>query len=219
MSVNGHELIVTTAPEVCTQHETYDKLVKDYQDDGDFRKQFGALFYPTGQEKTGIGAILSKASIPNAGGLILGTVVTNMRWAAESRSWRRNSRQSPPHIPGIGYIFFGEILYEHSSRRLTLLRFQLGSKTGGEASAAESAFKRRTHGRRDLCSFVPLATTALILTLSCAQQRPEQLFQSVRTLYREGRFPEATAKAEAGYRSFKDLSLDLSGKIGSLQSY
>jgi hypothetical protein len=136
VSVDGHELIVTTAPEVCTHHETYDKLVKDYQEDGDFRKQFGGLFYPTGHEKTGIGAILSKASIPNAGGLILGTVVINMRWAAEPAPGVE-IRGNRLHIPGIGYIFFGEILYEHNSRRLTLLRFQLGSQTGGEGSAAE----------------------------------------------------------------------------------
>ena len=75
ITVDGHELLVITAPEVCTQNETYDKLVKAYQEDGDFRKKYGALFYPTGNEKTGVGALLSKPHIPNEGGLILGTIV------------------------------------------------------------------------------------------------------------------------------------------------
>ena len=135
-SIDGHDLVVTTAPEVCTQHESYDKLVKDYQEDGDFRKKFGSLFYPTGLEKTGVGAILSRASIPGAGGLILGTVVTHIGWAGPAAPGVE-IQGNRVHIPGIGFIFFGEILYEHNSRRLTLLRFQLGSATGGDGSACE----------------------------------------------------------------------------------
>ena len=136
VSVDGHQLIVTTAPEVCTQHETYDKLVKAYQDDSNFRKQFGALFYPTGHEKTGVGALLTKSSIPNAGGLILGTVVTSLRWAAQPAPGTE-IRGNRLIIEGIGSVFFGEILYEHNSRRLTLLRFQLGSPVGADGSACD----------------------------------------------------------------------------------
>jgi hypothetical protein len=136
VSVDGHELIVTTAPEVCTQHETYDKLVKAYQDDGNFRKQFGGLFYPTGHEKTGVGAILTKASIPNAGGIILGTVVTSLKWANQPAPGTE-IRGNRLIIEGIGSIFFGEILYEHNARRLTLLRFQIGTPLGGDGSACD----------------------------------------------------------------------------------
>jgi len=133
ISVDGSELIVTTAPEVCTHYETYEKLVKAYHEDGDFRKRYGGLFYPTGHEKTGISSILSKPEI-GEGGMVAGTVVTNLRWAgaqpvgAEIRSNRLT-------VPGIGTIFFGEIVYQPNTRQLTLLRFQLGSPTGGEGSA------------------------------------------------------------------------------------
>jgi hypothetical protein len=136
ISVDGNELIVTTAPEVCTHHETYDKLVTAYQEDGNFRKQYGELFYHTGHEKTGIGAILSKSIIPGAGGMIVGTIVTNLRWAGPP-AVGSEIFGNRLFIPGIGNIFFGEIVYEHNSRRLTLLRFQLGSPTGGEGSACD----------------------------------------------------------------------------------
>jgi hypothetical protein len=136
VSVDGHELIVTTAPEVCTQHETYDKLVKAYQDDGNFRKQFGALFYPTGHEKTGVGALLARSSIPNAGGLIVGTVVTGLGWARQPAPGTE-IQGNRLKIEGIGSVYFGEILFEQNSRRLTLLRFQLGSPVGADGAACD----------------------------------------------------------------------------------
>ncbi len=136
VTIDGHDLVVTTDPKVCTQHETYDKLVKDYQDDGNFRKQYGDLFYHTGHEKSGVGAMLSRASIPGAGGVIVGTVVTHIGWSGPAAPGV-DIQGNRVHIPGIGTLFFGEIIYERNSRRLTLLRFQLGSPTGGEGSAAE----------------------------------------------------------------------------------
>jgi hypothetical protein len=136
VNVDGHELLVITAPEVCTQYETYDKLVQAYQEDGDFRKKFASLFYLTGNEKTGVGALLWKPHIPNEGGLILGTIVTELRWATTPAPGTEIIRNQLK-IDGIGSIYFGEIFYDRNSRRLTLLRFQLGSPVGGDGSAVE----------------------------------------------------------------------------------
>lgn len=136
VNVDGHELLVITAPEVCTQYETYDKLVQAYHEDGDFRKKFGSLFYSTGDEKTGIGALLWKPNIPNEGGLILGTIVTELRWATTPAPGTEIIRNRLK-IDGVGSIYFGEIFFERNSRRLTLLRFQLGSPTGADGSAVE----------------------------------------------------------------------------------
>jgi hypothetical protein len=136
VTVDGHELLVITAPEICTQYETYDKLVHAYQEDGDFRKRFGSLFSPTGHEKTGVGALLSRHTIPNEGGLILGTIVTALRWASTPAPGTE-IMGNRLKVDGIGSIYFGEILFEHNARRLTLLRFQLGSPTGADGSAVE----------------------------------------------------------------------------------
>jgi hypothetical protein len=136
VNVDGHELLVVTAPDICNQYETYDKLVQSYQEDGDFRKKFGSLFYLTGNEKTGMGALLSKPAIPNAGGLIVATVVTTLRWATTPAPGTEIIANRLK-IDGVGSIYFGEILFEQESRRLTLLRFQLGSPVGADGSAAE----------------------------------------------------------------------------------
>jgi hypothetical protein len=136
VSINGLQLIVTTAPQVCTQHETYDKLVKAYQDDSNFRKQFGHMFYPTGHEKTGVGAILTKPSIPGAGGLIVGTVVSSMQWANQAPVGGA-IQGNKLTFEGVGSFYFGEIIYQQNTRRLTLLRFQLGSPVGGEGAACD----------------------------------------------------------------------------------
>ncbi len=134
--VNGHELLVMTAPEVSNNYETYAKLLQAYQDDSDFRKKFASLFYLTGHEKTGVGALLSKSHIPNEGGLILGTIVVELRWAATPAPGTEIIANRLK-IDGVGSIYFGEILFEHNARRLTLLRFQLGSPVGADGSAVE----------------------------------------------------------------------------------
>ena len=41
------------------------------------------------------------------------------------------------HVPNFGKIYFGEMFITGDSRRLTMVRFQLGSDDGGEVSAAE----------------------------------------------------------------------------------
>jgi hypothetical protein len=40
-------------------------------------------------------------------------------------------------VPGFGKIYFGELYVTGESRRLTMVRFQLGSDDGGEVVAAE----------------------------------------------------------------------------------
>jgi hypothetical protein len=138
ISLNGRELIVTTAPEVCSQNETYEKLVKAYEEDGKFRKEFGSLFYPTGHEKTGMGALLTKHTIPNADGLIVGTVVKGLKWSGpEPPPAGTEIQGNRLTVEGIGSIYFGEFIIDQRSRRLTLLRFQLGSPFGADGAGCD----------------------------------------------------------------------------------
>lgn len=69
--------------------------------------------------------------------LILGTVVTRLHW----------EDGAPPHteidrnrltIHGLGSLYFGEIIIQEGFRRLTLLRFQLGSPDGGEGVVVQA---------------------------------------------------------------------------------
>jgi hypothetical protein len=75
-------------------------------------------------------------TFPEANGTVKCTIVKEIQW------------DGPPHktatihghvvrVPGFGKIYFGELYVTGESRRLTMVRFQLGSDDGGEVVAAE----------------------------------------------------------------------------------
>jgi hypothetical protein len=71
-------------------------------------------------------------------GPIVATIVTGLEWAGKAPEGTEilNNRLT---ISGLGRIYFGEIILDENSRRVTLLRFELGSPNGGDASACEAA--------------------------------------------------------------------------------
>ena len=58
VKVNGNQLRVNTDIKPFTENNTLEKLANAYDQNSDFRKQYGSLFYPTGQEQTGIAKLL-----------------------------------------------------------------------------------------------------------------------------------------------------------------
>lgn len=136
VALDDHPLSILTAERVFGQYDTHAKLCKAYAEDSDFRKQYSGLFYPSGHEKSGLTGLLSGHEIPNFGGIVLGTIVTGMEWQKGGAAdvVIAGNRLD---IQGIGSIFFGEIIVEPLSRRVTLLRFQLGSCHGGDGSAGD----------------------------------------------------------------------------------
>jgi hypothetical protein len=73
------------------------------------------------------------AMIPRAGGYALCSFVRSIRWG---------DQVIPGHVlvrQGFGSIYFGEILLNDRERRVTMVRMQLGSQYGGQASLAETA--------------------------------------------------------------------------------
>jgi hypothetical protein len=130
---------VKTATEVFSRNETKEKLCKTFEEDGDFRKQYSSLFFPTGEESKGfLDGLLGKHEIPNAKGTIYATIVTGLEWEGQKPDRPTEIKGNQLTIEGIGTIYFGEIFIDENSRRLTLVRFQLGSPTGGEGSALEA---------------------------------------------------------------------------------
>jgi hypothetical protein len=139
VSVDGKMLKVKTVPEVFARNETKEKLCKTFEEDGDFRKQYSSLFFPTGEESKGLlGGLLGKHQIPQAKGTIFGTIVTGLEWEGQRPDRPTEIKGNQLVIEGIGTIYFGEIFIEENLRRLTLVRFQLGSPHGGEGSAVEA---------------------------------------------------------------------------------
>ncbi len=91
VTVNGNQLKVNTATEAFTENETLEKLANTYEKNSDFRKQYGSLFYPTGQEQTGIARLLWKPHL--AAELVVATVVTGFTWLTGPEAWQNHSRK------------------------------------------------------------------------------------------------------------------------------
>jgi hypothetical protein len=133
-------LTVHTATKIFEENDTKEKLLSRYAGDGSFRKTYAVCFHPIGTHLPGRRmGLFSRHAIPHADrGPIVATIVTKLEWAREAPEGTeiRNNRLS---ISGLGRIYFGEIILDENSRRVTLLRFELGSPNGGDASACEAA--------------------------------------------------------------------------------
>ena len=70
----------------------------------------------------------------NTTGLVKCTLVTSMKWAADPHPDAVIDGNTIA-IPNFGTVYFAEMFVGTASRRLTMVRFQLGSDDGGDASA------------------------------------------------------------------------------------
>ncbi len=64
--------------------------------------------------------------------MILATVVKGLAWLGKPFPGAEFINSNGVFIPNLGRFYFGEILIKASSRRLTMIRMQLGSPTGGD---------------------------------------------------------------------------------------
>src|SRR5205814_1810384 len=72
-------------------------------------------------------------------GGVQGTVVKPLRWRGPAfpNSSLHPDGPNSVYIPGLGVVYFGEILVAQQSRRLTMVRIALGSDVGGDLAAAD----------------------------------------------------------------------------------
>jgi len=128
--VDGIGLKIATHCEMFTQYTTKQRLVQAFAKSRQFRDAYASFFFtekPLNSRQRGI---------PQTDRIIYGTIVSNLEWegrAPEGVAIAGNSVK----ILDFGSIYFGEILIEERFRRLTLVRFQLGSPSGGDGSLVE----------------------------------------------------------------------------------
>jgi len=128
-SVDDHPFRVITNSKLFTEHDTKQKLEDAFRKSGDLHANHGHHFFSTDEDD-------EPGKVPQANGVILCTVVKGIEWVsspAEGCEIRGNRLK----ISGIGSIYFGELIIEEDFRRLTLLRFQLGSPYGGEGAVCD----------------------------------------------------------------------------------
>lgn len=128
--VDGVTLAVKTHTEIFTDNPTFEKLAQTYAESQEFRARFAPFLRsakPVNPKRRGI---------PRNNGIIYTTVVTALEWQGTPPPGTRID-QNRLDVEGFGSVFFGELLIEQDYRRLTLIRFELGSPTGGDGSLAE----------------------------------------------------------------------------------
>ncbi len=130
-SVDGHALSVVTDPELFCRHDTKQKLEHAFQQSADFHERHGHHFFSMGRDN-------DPRKLPQAHGIVLGTVVKSIKWVSAEAEGCKIIGNHQLKIAGIGSVYFGEVIIEEDFRRTTLLRFQLGSPNGGEGSACEA---------------------------------------------------------------------------------
>jgi hypothetical protein len=129
-SVDGHPFRVIPNSELFTEHCTKQKLEHAFTLGNLFHKDHGHHFFSTDDED-------EPGRVPQTNGVIVCTVVKGIEWL-NSKADDCEIIGNQLKIKGIGSIYFGELIIEEDFRRLTLLRFQLGSPYGGEGSVCEA---------------------------------------------------------------------------------
>jgi hypothetical protein len=124
--VDDSMLNVTINEQVFSENDTLDKLAAA------FTKGLGPLvkmfFRPDETGRSG--------TLPSSNGIVCCTIVEKMEWDGAPHP-KAKIDGNLLIIPDFGRVYFGVLLISENSRRLTMVRIQLGSPDGGELCAAD----------------------------------------------------------------------------------
>ena len=132
-AVDGHGLVVELAIPLFQKYDTRAKLLTAADDPTFVRESGDYLFMKSpvgGKPAPPTGRLL------HASGTTYATIVKSIKWAGEPYPGATIDHHVVT-VPNFGKIFFGELLITDLSRRLTMLRLELGSPDGGAVAAAE----------------------------------------------------------------------------------
>jgi hypothetical protein len=132
-AIDGHPLAIELAVPVFQQYDTRSKLMTA-ADDPKFVAEFGDCLYMR-QAPPGVAAPPS-GRLQYGCGTIYATIVKSLKWAGDPIPGVTFD-QNTCFVPEFGKIFFGELLISSFSRRLTMVRVELGSPIGGVVACAE----------------------------------------------------------------------------------
>jgi hypothetical protein len=132
-AIDSYGLIVTLAIPFFQRYDTLSKLLTAADDPQFVQKSGGHLLMkPAGRGK----AAPSPPRLLQTYGTTYATIVRSIKWAGDPYPGATID-QHVVTVPDFGKIFFGELLITDLSRRLTMLRLELGSPIGGVLACAE----------------------------------------------------------------------------------
>jgi hypothetical protein len=122
--IGDFELDVAVSDDFLTDNDTYSKLLVA-ADQESFAADYGSRFRMT--SPAGEAASMARGRYGNA---VYGSVVRRIEWRHGKEFPGSKIDGHSVRIPDFGLIFFGEIFITSQSRRLTMLRLELGSPIG-----------------------------------------------------------------------------------------
>lgn len=131
--IGGHGLIVELAVPLFQRYDTRSKLLAA-ADDPRFVKESGDCLFM--KASFGGTPVPPQGRLVHSCGTTYATIVKSIRWAGEPYPGATIDHHSVT-VPDFGIMFFGELLVTDISRRLTMLRLELGSPVGGDVACAE----------------------------------------------------------------------------------
>jgi hypothetical protein len=132
VDIGGHVLDIKLNTGLFRKHDTRSKILAS-ADDPKFVTSFGVHLVPNATIE---GQTLPRPGLVTRYGVIYTTIVAEIRWAGRPFPGAKIDGHSVI-VPNFGRIFFGELLIASSERRMTMVRFELGSPVGGYADGVD----------------------------------------------------------------------------------
>jgi hypothetical protein len=126
--IDDSRLAITLAEDFYQVCDTKDKLAKAHA--AGMAPHHAHLLLPLD------GSARPATTFPEVKGTVKCTIVKEIRWDGDPHP-TATIHGHVVKVPNFGKIYFGELYVTGDSRRLTMVRFQLGSPQGGEVVAAE----------------------------------------------------------------------------------
>ena len=133
VAIGGFGLEVTLNLSLFQKHDTRSKIVAA-ADDTKFVRSYGNHLVTSatvdGQHPTGRPGLIARD------GIIYSTIVKEINWEGKPFPGAKIDGHSVI-VPELGTLFFGELLIGGAERRLTMVRFELGSEFGGYVDSVD----------------------------------------------------------------------------------
>lgn len=126
--IDDARLKITLAEDFYRECDTLDKLAAKHS--AGLSPNHECMFLPADSKATTV------TGFPVANGTVRTTIVQKIEWDGAPHTTAL-IYGNVVRVPNFGKIYFGEMVITDRTRRLTMVRFQLGSNDGGEVTAAE----------------------------------------------------------------------------------
>jgi hypothetical protein len=134
--IDDSPLKITLAEDFFQECDTHAKLAKKHS--AGLAPKHARLFVPA----TEAGDALTV--FPDAQTMVKCTIVEEIAWEGAPHP-TATIHGNVVRVPNFGKIYFGELFISGEARRLTMVRFQLGSEDGGEVTAGEGETNGSTY--------------------------------------------------------------------------